>query len=333
MARGIRLGDYSTTPLYNIKAVVQVTDISSSTLRAWERRYNVCSPERSQSGYRLYSDRDVALIQWLKSQVDSGMSISQAVSWYENLIQEAPQLDEIVLPKNEHNLVRQPERERVVDIQATRSSIRSFAILQTELLTALISFQESVAEQILTEAFSLYSLEEVGDKLITPVLIEIGKRWHEGKLSITREHYATGYLRQRLIGMLRSISSDEVGPLIWVGCAPNELHEVGGILLCIYLRRAGFQVRYLGQNLPIEDLVSEVKVNRPSMVLLSATTIETASKLGEMTAALSQLGQSGLVIGYGGQVFVKHLELRKQMAGIYMGSTAQEAVDIAKDLL
>ena len=81
----IRLSDYATTPLYNIKAVVQATGISPSTLRAWERRYHMCSPQRSESGYRLYSDRDVAIIRWLKSQVDAGMAISQAVAWLDSL--------------------------------------------------------------------------------------------------------------------------------------------------------------------------------------------------------------------------------------------------------
>lgn len=333
MTKGVRLGDYATTPLYNIKAVVQVTDISSSTLRAWERRYNVCSPQRSQSGYRLYSDRDVALIKWLKSQVDSGMSISQAVSWYNNLIEKDGPIDEVVLPKSEQELARPQVKERSVEPRAARSSVRNFSALRTELLTALISFQEQTAEQILNEAFSLYTLEEVGDNLITPVLVEVGQQWHDGILSVTREHYATGYLRQRLISMLRSFSLDETKPLIWVGCAPNEMHEIGSILLCIYLRRAGYQVRYLGQNLPIEDMVREVNLNRPAMVLLSATTLETADTLAQMTAALSKLGIAGLIIGYGGQVFVQHAELRKNMSGVYMGSTAQEAVDIAQELL
>lgn len=333
MTKGVRLGDYATTPLYNIKAVVQVTDISSSTLRAWERRYNVCSPQRSQSGYRLYSDRDVALIKWLKSHVDSGMSISQAVSWYNNLVEEDGPIDEVILPKSEQELAQPQAKERVVETRVPRSSVRDFSSLRAELFTALISFQEEVAERILTEAFSLYTLEEVGDNLITPVLVEIGQQWHDGILSITREHYATGYLRQRLVGMLRSFSSDQSEPLIWVGCAPNELHEIGSILLCIYLRRAGYQVRYLGQDLPTEDMVREVNINRPAMVLLSATTLETADTLAQMTAALSELGLSGLIIGYGGQVFVQHVELRKKMSGIYMGSTAQEAVDIAKELL
>ena len=94
----IRLNDFATTPLYNIKAVVQATNISPSTLRAWERRYNMCQPQRSDSGYRLYSDRDIAIIRWLKAQVDAGMSISQAVAWLQTLIDESPNGQTVALP-------------------------------------------------------------------------------------------------------------------------------------------------------------------------------------------------------------------------------------------
>lgn len=330
---GVKLGDYTTTPLYNIKAVVQVTQISPSTLRAWERRYNVCTPQRSQSGYRLYSDRDVALIKWLKSQVDAGMSISQAVSWYDRIVEETDDSDRIVLPKAEQtNSNLGTNRDRIVDIRATQS-VRSLQALQGELLDALITFNETVAERIVNEAFSLYTLEEVGDNLITPVLVEIGELWHDGRLSITREHYATGYLRQRLVSMLRGVAGESIGPTIWIGCAPGELHEIGSILLSIYMKRAGFQVRYLGQNLPVDDLVDEVKKNQPNMILFSATSIQTVKTLQNLTNALAETGSSGVVIGYGGQIFVKQPDLKQEIAGIYMGSTAQEAVDIAKDLL
>src|SRR5438045_9140342 len=76
------LQHYSNAPLFNTKAVVQQTGITAPTLRAWERRYAILSPERAQNAYRLYSERDIAIIRWLKERVDAGMSISQAVSLF-----------------------------------------------------------------------------------------------------------------------------------------------------------------------------------------------------------------------------------------------------------
>src|SRR6202140_3179078 len=86
------LEHYSDVPLFNAKAVVQQTGIAAPTLRAWERRYTILSPERAQNTYRLYSERDIALIGWLKDRVDAGMSISQAVSLFRHLEEEQNQL-------------------------------------------------------------------------------------------------------------------------------------------------------------------------------------------------------------------------------------------------
>src|SRR2546421_3621117 len=86
------LEHYSHVPLFNTKAVVQQTGITAPTLRAWERRYTILSPERGQNDYRLYSERDIAIIRWLKKRLDAGMAISQAIALFRHLEQEHHQL-------------------------------------------------------------------------------------------------------------------------------------------------------------------------------------------------------------------------------------------------
>lgn len=322
----IRLDEYSTTPLYNIKAVVQSTNISPSTLRAWERRYNMCQPQRSESGYRLYSDRDVAIIRWLKMQVDAGMAISQAVTWLQNLIDLAPTASQApVLPEPMGGLESaRPQRSL---------ELANVSVLQQRLLHALLAYQEDGAEAVLAHAFALYSIEQVGEEVIMPVLVEIGDRWHRGLLSVTREHYATNYLIQRLAALLRTVPNATNTPLIWVGCAPGEQHEIGAMLLSIYLRRVGYTVRYLGQDLPGEDLVAETKLVKPELLLFSATTVEAANKLQSLCEMLANLDPPRPMIGYGGRAFNLRPELRDEIAGVYLGATAVEAVESIGDLL
>lgn len=332
VSTGLRLGEYATTPLYNIKAVVQATGISPSTLRAWERRYNVARPQRSDSGYRLYAERDVAVIRWLKAQVDAGMSISQAVSWLENLIEDAGDMGQTVLPAGSSTSA--PLHDLLSTAQsARREQVRDFTSLQADLTHALLDFNEDAAELVVAEAFAMYPVEAVGEGLFTPVLVEIGERWHRGEVSITTEHFATNYLIQRLGTLLRAIPNGVGGPLIWVGCAPSELHEVGALLLGIYLRRAGYRIHYLGQNLPIDDFAAEAKRQQPAMLLFSASTAPAVEELGHLTARLTQAGSPTLVIGYGGQIFNRRPELRSLIAGVYMGATAQEAIEHIDELL
>src|SRR5690349_4960096 len=74
------LEHYSTVPLFNTKAVVRQTGVPAPTLRAWERRYGALAPQRGENDYRLYSERDIAIIRWLREQVENGLSISQAIA-------------------------------------------------------------------------------------------------------------------------------------------------------------------------------------------------------------------------------------------------------------
>ena len=108
--------DYSDDPIYNVKAIALQSGVKASTLRAWERRYGVPKPDRTGSGYRLYSSRDIATIRWLKAQIESGMSISQAVSLLYSVQQVARQHSSNVAPTKvvsvatgrSHSLQRRP---------------------------------------------------------------------------------------------------------------------------------------------------------------------------------------------------------------------------------
>lgn len=330
MTSGLRLSEYPTTPLYNIKAVVQTTGISPSTLRAWERRYNMCRPQRSESGYRLYSERDVAVIRWLKAQVDAGMSISQAVAWLETISEDAQGMEYVVLPGAAG---KTPASDLLGTVSRRRDNVRDFPSLQQDLIQALFAYDENGAEQVVAEAFAMYPVEQVGEQLFLPVLTEIGERWHRGELSITTEHFASNYLIQRLAALMRSIPNGAGGPLIWVGCAPGELHEVGALLLAIYLRRAGYRVHYMGQNLPLDDFPQEVSRQQPAMILFSASTQSAAHELGKLTGRITGNSSRQPLIGYGGQVFNRHPELRSAIAGVYMGTNAHEAVQHVDEML
>lgn len=147
------------------------------------------------------------------------------------------------------------------------------------------------------------------------------------------EHYATNYLLQRLAAILRVVPNGYSGPLVWVGCAPGERHEMGVLLLCIYLRRAGFQVRYLGQDLPEEDLVQEALLQKPALILFSAAGLDSADRLLRLCERLVQIEPPRPIIGYGGRAFNLHPELRDRTAGVFAGSTAVEAVETVSELL
>ena len=336
MSTVLRLGEFASTPLYNIKAVVQATNISSSTLRAWERRYDIARPHRSDSGYRLYSERDIAVIRWLKAQVDAGMSISQAVSWLGSITTDAGEMEQAVLPvAGSGTPLHDPSG---ASPTLAPETVRDLATLQRELLHALTQFDEEAADTAIAEAFAIYSVEQVGDKLFLPALLEINKRREQGDLGLTAENFASNYLIHRLGTLMRATPNGINSPLIWVGSARTDLYEAGALLVGIYLRRSGYHVHYLGQSMPVDesavkDLVREARRHQPAMILFCASTPLAAEKLGQLSSRLSETDHLPAIIGYSGSIYIRNPELRATTAGVYIGTQAHEVVQNINELL
>jgi len=308
MADSGRLGSYDDTPIYTIKTVVQQTGITSATLRAWERRYGVLSPGRSDGGYRLYSERDIATLRWLKGQVDAGVSISSAVTLLEH-----------------RQAGEGPGQERLPGLSPqTPHGPRHADMIIRELLAVLLAFREAEAETILAEAFALYSVEDVAEGIITPVLVEIGERWHRGEASVVQEHFATAFLRHRLAALFRAYELPAAGPLAITGAAPGEWHDVGILLAALALRRHGWRVIHLGQNVPATRLTEEIQHLHPNLVCLSATTTESADGLVAAAGAIDSLPPPQPRLALGGRLLNLHEDLRARFSGAYLGATPRE---------
>ncbi len=290
------LSNFDDTPVFTIKTVVQETGIAPATLRAWERRYGCLSPGRSEGGYRLYSERDIAIVRWLKRQVDAGVSISRAVA----LLTLRQQTGE----EREAHLVEPPQL----------ADAPGLATQAEELVEALLAFQETRAETILSETFALHPLEVTIEAIIVPVLREIGDRWHRGAATIVQEHFATAFLRRRLTTLFHAYEQPPSGPLAITGAAPAEWHDVGILLVSLTLRRHGWRVIYLGQNVPADHLLQEIRKLQPDMVCLSATTRASAEALIPFCAAVQQLPLPHPRVVIGGYVFTAHPELRDQFS-------------------
>jgi methanogenic corrinoid protein MtbC1 len=123
-----------------------------------------------------------------------------------------------------------------------------------------------------------------------------------------------------------------------VGSAHSEVQEVGALLLTIYLRRSGYHVHYLGENLPVEeeavkDLIHEARRHQPTMILFSASTPHAAEKLGQLSSRLTQSSHLPAIVGYSGSIYNHHPELRAATAGVYIGAYAKEVVQNLNELL
>lgn len=324
-----------TEPVYNTRAVVQRTGVPADTFRAWERRYGIPAPARTDGNQRLYSDRDVATIVWLRDQTRAGMTISQAV----HLCRSRTADDTPLVPDPAFSA------EGVTDRSASGPAPLAvpeerLGRFRADVVDGLIRYDALDASRVVEESLALLSVEDVCLHVLQPALYEIGRRWAAGEIGISAEHFASAFVIRKL-GALFNLSQPEHGrgPVI-AACLEGELHEVGLLLTCLFLSRHGYRILYLGPNLPLEDLIDTVHRIQPPLVLLSASTPEAAAVLAtashELKARSGDPGPTGdppPVIGYGGLVFVEYPQLREGVEGVFLGRNADEAIAAVEQVL
>jgi DNA-binding transcriptional MerR regulator/methylmalonyl-CoA mutase cobalamin-binding subunit len=283
---------------YRIHIAAQLSGVRVELIRAWERRYGVPQPQRTASGYRLYTERDVALLKRLKRLTEEGVSISEAVK-----LHPAPAPPGASGAEPPHG-----------EVSATR-----LADWRAAVLAAAAAHDQARVSRVLDEALAVLPPLRAFDEVLVPVQHEVGERWHAGTLTVAQEHLVSQVVRARLVSLLHTAPENEGAPRAVLACFPEEQHEVGLLGLALRLRHGGRQVTLLGQRTPAKELARLVSHLQPDFVGLSAVTDPGAAafeqQLSEVLEALPSGGpvwvggaaahaHAGLCEGHGARVFL-----------------------------
>jgi len=309
-----RLAIYPDQPRLNIKAVMQQTGVHVSTLRVWEQRYGFPAPHRSAQGHRLYSERDVELIRWLRERVDEGMVISRAVELVREVVQHAAG----------------PAPAPVAD--APPAGDARLSAMRASLLAALLSLDIRQAHLITSTLATLFPVDVLLADLFQPILADVGERWAMGRLSVAEEHMISAFIRQRLLALFETRAPFARGPRAVCLCVPGERHELGMLMFALLLQQRGWELLYLGQNVGLAGSATFFARSAPALVVASVTLAEHLPGLIELARIIEPLQDHGLMLAYSGRIFEIHPELRRRMPGVYLGATLHEGVQRAQTL-
>jgi len=276
-------------PLYRIHRFSKLTGLSPHVIRAWERRHGLVNPIRGDNRYRLYTDQDVELFRYLKSQVDQGVAIGELAEMGREKLQEQAQRLSV------ENHREPPPSERLV----------------LELTQALQENDRVVFERKLNGALAVIPFEEALHRFLLPLQERVGQLWHDGILGVAQEHYASNQIKQKIFSAMNQFRTSDEGPIVVIACPANEWHEIAAMTAAYICRARGCRVHYLGANLPISELAVYCDRIRPTCVLLSVTiggSSDDAHLLAEDLAArivpLSSVGVGGQGIQAHAEVFL-----------------------------
>ena len=238
------------------------TGVSPELLRAWERRYALLRPRRTDGRTRLYSAADETRVRLMRRYVEQGLPPAQAAEMVT-----AARL-----------AVRPGQALSIPPAEVTEA--------HREMQGSLDRFDETSAQRALEKLFGTYSALTVVRDVMMPYLREVGDRWAVGHVSVAQEHFATNFLHARLLAFARGWDRG-LGPRAILACAPGELHTFGLITFGVALHELGWRITYLGADSTVA-MVEEAAVHvAPDLIVVFAAMPEHIAAIADDLQTLS----------------------------------------------
>ena len=230
---------------YSIKDLENLTSIKAHTIRIWEQRYNLLQPKRTDTNIRYYEDDDLRKILNINLLYSNGFKISKIAKLSENEI--LSESRKLIMEKSQVN-------DEMVDL----------------LLMSIIELDENKTYGMLLYAFEEKSIEELYTDIIIPLLHKIGELWQLNTISIGHEHFFSNLLRAFFLAKTSELKIEKkINKKVMMFLRPGEEHELSLLLYNFIFKREGWQVIYLGSNVPYKDLKLTYDQMNPDLILTS----------------------------------------------------------------
>ncbi|HYO39168.1 MAG TPA: MerR family transcriptional regulator [Nocardioidaceae bacterium] len=262
--------------MYTIKQAARLTGVPEASLRAWERRYGVVTPRRTESGYRIYDDASVATVSAMRQLVQAGWSPAEA----------ARRLRPGATPE--------PSPRAGPDAAGENAATHMELFLSSAALMDTEGIEES-----LDRGFALGSFEHVVDFWLFPTLEALGEGWMRGEVDVAGEHAASAAVHRRLSAAYQAAGSRTRGASVVVGLPPGSRHELGALAFATTLRRRGMDVLYLGADVPGPSWDKAVRTRSARAAVLAVVTADDRPSAAAVVDRL-KAGHPDLVVASGG---------------------------------
>lgn len=241
---------------YPIKVVSQMTGLSVHVIRAWEKRYNVVEPDRSDTNRRLYSEEEIEKLKLLNEAVHKGHNIGGVAN----------------LTLQELKTLLSKERSvssELKDFQGSQESKKNVEEIIQECIEAIRNYDAHKLESLLLNASTKLTQPILIEELLVPLIYEVGDLWHSGEIRVANEHLSTSVIRAFLFNLLESYTFNESTPVLVSAAPRGQEHELGALIAGVVAASSGWKVIYLGANLPIEEISAVVSYLNAKVVTLS----------------------------------------------------------------
>ena len=236
--------------VFSIKDLENISGIKAHTIRIWEKRYSVLEPMRTDTNIRFYDIKSLQKLLNITLLHNHGYKISK-ISKYP--------------PEKIPSLVREI---------ITEKSVKHHAISAFKM--AMMNFDQSLFFKTFDDLLSKKTYREVFHEVFIPLMGEVGLLWQSETITPAHEHFLSYLIKQKLLINTEKVQVNTPTNLsrIFVLYLPmNEIHELGLMYLNYEILSQGYQTIYLGESIPLENLI-DLKKYFSNITFLSYLTVE-----------------------------------------------------------
>ena len=289
---------------FSIKDLEHLSGIKAHTIRIWEQRYQLIDPKRTDTNIRYYDDKDLKLILNVALLKDNGFKISKIASMSEGEMQRE------VIKLTEMNL-RYPEQIHALTI-------------------SMVDLDEDRFEKIMSTNILKLGFEKTMLNVIYPFLSKIGILWQTGAINPAQEHFISNLVRQKLIVAIDSqyVSTNQEANKYMLYLPEGELHELSLLFANYAIKSRQNRTIYLGQSLPLQDLVEVYNIHKPEFLVTVITSTPGIGEVQQYIDRISETFADSKIIITGYQVVGQDIQAGKNVKII---SKIQDIIDFVDD--
>jgi len=218
--------------VFTIKELESFTGIKAHTIRIWEQRYNLLHPDRTDTNIRRYTDNDLKRLLNISLLIGLGHKISNIAKMTEQ------EVKDIILKVNDKDNGPDNHHQHVLKI-------------------AMLNYDENLFSNVVDSYIEAKGLSATFVEVILPFLHEIGVMWQADAICPAQEHFISCLIRQKLFHQIENLKGSPVTKerSLVLYLPELEIHEISLIMIQHIFKSNGYKTIFLGQSVPLEDLI------------------------------------------------------------------------------
>lgn len=227
---------------YSIKDLATLSGIKAHTIRIWEQRYGIITPDRSDTNIRSYCDSDLKKLLNIAMLNSSGLKISK--------------------------ISKLTDEDISAEVQRIGESESDYHVQIDRLVVAMVDLDRPKFEGILADCTEAMGFEDTCVNVLYPLLQKIGIMWLANSINPAQEHFISSLIIQKMYAETDQLyTGAPKGKKVIFFLREGELHEMGLLFYRYLMEKRGFDTIYLGQSVPFEDLLQTVAAHKPEYLV------------------------------------------------------------------